>query len=233
VTLAAVAWVLLMIFSIRQVRSANQASVYIASGRLDLAEEQLKSALNAFSLYKTGKLLVCHNLAVVSHGRKNYGAAAELCAGVLSLSSGLSRHVSRLCRILLADCRLFLGDSSAAHKVLEPLAGPDLDLPLSERLMLLPVELRCRIAEGDFEGAASSLPKKVRLAELLESPKAALVHALLARACRRVGELTAAAFLQRRAELYHDLESLGGEYPILNDSPAEGTSADNNIENEA
>lgn len=221
---AGLAWVLLTATSARQVRASNQASVYMSTGRLDLAEEHLKSALQSFSLFKAGKLLVCHNLAVVEHGRKNYSAAAELCDGLLSLGAGLGRGVGRMCRILLADCRLFLGDSLAALRAIDPLHLHAPALNLAEQLLLLPVELRCQIAQGDFARAADDLPRKVRLAELLDSRRAALVHALLARACARLGKSAEARFLDRRAALYHDLEPLRSEYPILAASEGHGPS---------
>jgi hypothetical protein len=94
--------------------------------------------------------------------------------------------------------------------------------------MLLPIELRCRTAEGDYERAAESLGWKVRLAELLEAPKAALVHALLARACRHTDRSEVATFLQRRAELYGDLGELAGEYQTPLGSAPGAISADNN-----
>ncbi|MEE8384979.1 MAG: hypothetical protein V3S01_03600 [Dehalococcoidia bacterium] len=226
--IAAGLWMLLTMISVRQVKAANQASIYISSGRLDLAEAQLKSAMHQFSLYRMGKLLVCHNLAVVAHGQKNYQAAAELCDGVISLCGGISRSVGRLCRMLLADCRLFLGDSVSADRALAPLSLQDPAMSLSEQLMLLPIELRCRIARGDFEGAAERLSWKVRLAELLDSPKAGLVHALLARVCGEVGKREAAVFLRGRAKLYHDLDELAKEYEILRDSAPGAQDADNN-----
>ncbi|MFH1418364.1 MAG: hypothetical protein ABII12_08790 [Planctomycetota bacterium] len=231
--LVGVSWMLLMVISVRQIRRANQASVYIASGRLDLAEQQLKGALGAFSLYRRGKLLICHNLAVVAHGKKDYDTAAALCDGVLSMRKALSRNVDRLCRILLADSRLFLGDAESAAAALEPLSAGDGGLGLSTRLMLLPVELRCQTLLGAFSEAVSSLRVKVKLAELLDSAKAALVHALLARACRETGQDAAADFLLRRAWLYHDLGELAEDYPFLRDSAPGTPSADNNTDSAA
>lgn len=226
-TCAGAAWIALMIFSVRQARSANQASAFIASGRLDLAEEQLRNALRQFTFFRDGKLLACHNLAVVAHGRKCYAAAAELCEGVLALHSGISRRIVRTCRILLADCRLFLGDAVAALRAIEPLSLQDPNLSLAEQLLLLPIEVRCRMARGEYENASAVLPWKVRRAELLDSPKAALVHALLAEACRRTGQPREADFLQRRAELYHDLDELAEQYGDLRDSAETARSTDN------
>jgi len=217
-TFAGMAWVILTVLSAKQIKSANQAAAYLSAGRLDLAEQELTTALNSFSLYRMGKLMVCHNLAVVVHGQKNYQAAAELCDGIISLHRGVGKSLGRVCRILLADCRLFLGDTLAALKALQPLVRNREGLSLAEQLMLLPIELRAQIAEGQFAQAAADLPAKVRRAELLDSPRAALVHALLSRACRQMGDALRADFLLRRAQLYHDLSDLREDYPLLKDS---------------
>ena len=248
--LTALTWVTLTMFSVRQIRAANQASAYISSGRLDLAEEQLRNAVHLFSLYRSGKLLACHNLAVVVHGRKDYQAAAELCDCVIHRGGKVTRGAGRLCRILLADCRLLLGDPAAALAALEPLRlsqanaedGPvqgdeaassadgEAALNLAEQLLLLPVEIRCQVETGRFAQAVQSLTWKVRLAELLDSPKAALVHVLLAEACRRAGKSAEAAFLQRRAELYCDLAELETETRAMMDSARKPVNADNNTD---
>lgn len=214
---AGLAWICLTVLSARQVKAANHAAAYLSAGRLDLAEQELTSALHFFSLYRTGKLMVCHNLAVVVHGQKNYQAAAELCDGIISLHRGVSKSLGRVCRMLLADSRLFLGDTLAALRALAPLVGNRAGLTLAEQLMLLPIELRCLVARGDHAAAIDNLAWKVRRAELLDSHRAALVHALLAKACRQAGDSRVADFLLRRAELYHDLPELRDDYPILKD----------------
>lgn len=236
----ALVWVTLTMLSARQIRAANQASAYISSGQLELAEEHLKNAVALFSLFRGGKLLACHNLAVIAHNRKDYRTAAELCDCILAVSSGISRSLGRLCRILLADCRLFLGDLEAALRAIAPLAireppgslpGPTVgdaaeprrareSLSLSEQLLLLPVQLRCQIEAGDFIRATESLSWKVRLAELLDSPRAALVHVLLSIACGGLGDAATSRFLRVRGALYHDLGELATEYPIVQGSPA-------------
>lgn len=226
-TVAAIAWVILTIFSVRQVRASNRASTYIASGRLDLAQEQLKQAMRQFSLYRNGKVLACHNLAVVSHGQKRYRSAAILCDGILSLGGRLSRHINETCRILLADCRLLLGDPDLARIALGRLSAKSPELALTDQLLLLPIELRCQLAMQQYQEAAADLSWKVQRAELLDSPKAALTHALLAAACRKTGHQPEADFLERRARLYHDLDELSEEYEILRNSALKPTSADN------
>ncbi|MEK6642298.1 MAG: hypothetical protein AABZ08_00185 [Planctomycetota bacterium] len=215
--LAGIAWMVLTVLSTRQVKSANQAATYLSAGRLDLAEQELTSALGSFSLHRTGKLMVCHNLAVVVHGQKNYHAAAELCDAIIGLHGNVSKSLGRVCRMLLADCRLFLGDTLAAFKALQPLLGRDAKLSLTEQMMLLPIELRCLVAQGKYAEAADNLEWKVQRAELLDSFRSALVHALLAKSLRELGRNESADFLQRRAGLLHDLSELSKDYAGLLD----------------
>ncbi len=226
--LIAIAWVAMSAISARQIRTANEASRYISTGHLNLAERELKNALRAFSVHRGSKLLICHNLAVVAHGLKEFSAAAELCVGLISLRVRLSHRLGRMCRILLADCRLQEGEAAGAYDALDSLSVDNPQLGLSERLILLPIELACCLARGDSGGMVASLEGKVQLAELLDAPKAGLVHALLARACLREQKQDAAAFLQRRADLYHDPAELIRDNQILRDSFESARSADNN-----
>ena len=201
---AAGLWIVFTLVGLRQVRESNQAAVYIATGRLDLAEQQLRTAALAFNLHRRAKLLACHNLAVVAHGRKEYETAAALSAGVIELGRGALRSVSRICRILLADCLLELHNPEAARQAIDPIPLSDPGVPLSEQLLLLPIRLRCDAALKAYDHILIDLPGKVRRAELLDSPKAAMCHQILADACARDGRRAEAEFLKKRAELYHD-----------------------------
>lgn len=215
---AAGLWVVFTILGLRQARESNQAAIYIATGRLDLAEKQLRNAALAFNLHRRAKLLACHNLAVVAHGRKEYKTAAALSAGVIELGRGALRSVSRICRILLADCMLELHNPEAARRAIEPIPLGDPGVPLSEQLLLLPIRLRCDAALKAYDHILIDLPSKVRRAELLDSPKAAMCHQILADACAHDGRRIEAAFLQRRAELYHDTSEPEGKKALATDA---------------
>ncbi len=225
-TAAIVIWLGLTLLSVRQVRSAGRATLYIASGRLDLAEAQLVEAIRAFTLSRAGTLMACHNLAVVEHGRSRFNVAAEICRGVLSLGVRLPTDLARTCRILLADCYLILGDELAATRALGTLSTRDPVLGLTEQILLLPIELQCQLARKEYSGAASNLAWKVRRAELLDSVKASRVHRLLADACRATGQEQQAVFLERRARVYEGYEAT--TETGLPDSDSADTSADNN-----
>lgn len=246
---AALTWVAMSMFSVRQLRAAHQASAYISNGRLDLAEEQLKSAVYAFSMYRSGKLLACHNLAVVAHGRKNYQASAELCHFLIAAGGSTTQKLGQLCRILLADCCLYLDDAAGALEVIQPLTIKDrtppssplavnraalrkyrAELSLAEQVLLLPIQIRSQIRLGHYDQVTHELLWKVRVAEAMDSSRAALVHSLLAKACRVLNRSSEAAFLQKRAELYADMSELATEYPETRDSAATAIIADNNAD---
>ncbi|MCB9858005.1 MAG: hypothetical protein H6818_20155 [Phycisphaerales bacterium] len=211
-------WIIFTILGLRQARESNQAAVYIATGRLDLAEQQLRNAALAFNLHRRGKLLACHNLAVVAHGRHEYATAAALSAGVIELGHGALRGVSRICRILLADCMLELHNPEAARRAIEPIPLGDPGVPLSEQLLLLPIRLRCDAALKAYDHILIDLPNKVRRAELLDSPKAAMCHQILADACARGGRRSEADFLRKRAELYHDDKGPDAQKELASDA---------------
>ncbi len=196
-------WIIMVLLGFRQARSSNQAAIYIATGRLDLAEKQLREAALGFNLYRRGKLLACHNLAVVAHGRKDFLTAATLSTAVVRLAHGTLRGVSRICRILLADSLLELGDPEAAHVAIHPVRWDDPQIPLEEQLLVLPIWLRCEAAMKRDDDLLADMRHKVKRAELLEAPKASLCHRILSDACARRGLKKAAEFLRRRADLYH------------------------------
>jgi len=199
-------WMVLSILGYRQIKTANQAAIYISTGRLDLAETQLRDAVLAFNMHPRGKLMACHNLAVVAHNQKNFMAAAELCRAIIQLSGRSLTEMVNLCRILLADCLLEIQQVEAADAAIRPLRVETRSLPLDQKLLLLPIQLRCDTARGEFQSVIDDLPSKMRHAEMLDAPKAGLCHALLSKACEKLNRGSEAAFLRERAELYHDID---------------------------
>ena len=222
---SAFCWAVLTILSTRQVRATNQVSIFAANGRLDLAEGQLREALRSFTIYGGAKLLACHNLAVVAHGRGEYAVAAQLCDGILTRARRTGSRAHRTTRMLLADSRLSMSQIPEARAALDGLDAGDPALSLAERLMLLPIAVRCDVMSGEYGAALAGLAGKIRLAELLESPRAALVHLMLADASLACGQQELGRWLQRRAALYHDPEDLKDRYaappPALQDLDAQ------------
>ena len=121
---------------------------------------------------------------------------------------------------MLADSLLTLDREAEAYEAMRPMY--DLPLSLADRMKMLPLQLRYESAGSPDGLAVESLAEKVRIAELLDSQQAALVHAMLAEACRRQSMSAQSDFLLRRARLYADLEparrAISGSRPIASPS---------------
>ncbi len=220
-------WALAALHGLRIARCVRLGTVLMGLGQLDNAEVWLRRAVGQFTFSTQGKYFAGQQLASLAFARGSYDAAIDLCRVLLRRHPGGTGRQALNVRLLLADALLLRDRPAEAREALGPVYRRRLSLV--ERMKLLPIRLRCELAVGDAESAARELPEQVRLAELLDSAGAALAHALLAEACRRLGRDIEAAFLRRRAALYHDLEPLVERYPVLTpiaaagNSPAAGT----------
>jgi tetratricopeptide (TPR) repeat protein len=206
-------WAALMVRSVRLAREIQTGNVLIAYGRLDDAEARLERMLGRFSLSERAQSMLFQQLAWLLFRRERFAEVVEICRELLRHRVGRIQGLGFHIRLMLADSLLLLGQVEEAYAAFRPVY--DAPLTLAERMKLLPVQLRYELAAGHAGAAASGLAEKVRVAELLESPRAALVHALLAEACRRESMPAQQAFLAERARLYHDLEPLAEKYPII------------------
>jgi hypothetical protein len=215
-SLAAVAliWTMLVVRAVGQVRRARRSSLLLQQGRIEEARQVLLSVLNCLTPLRSITVLACHYLAVASHLSRQYIEAAAICRELLTHRLGPTKSVATATRFILADSLLMLGEVDEAVPVVQAIDTGKLSL--NDRLTFLPIELHCQLAADQGASAADSLPDKVRLAELLEPPTAALTHAFLAEACRRTNRCRQRDFLLRRAELLADLEPLVSRYrPVL------------------
>jgi hypothetical protein len=114
---------------------------------------------------------------------------------------------------MLAESLLSLDRVGEAYEAMRPVY--DVPLTLADRMKLLPVQLWYELQAGQAIASVESLPEKVRIAELLDSQQAALVHAMLAGPCRQRAMPAESEFLLRRARLYADLEPIIQRYPVL------------------
>ena len=204
---------LLGIHSFRLAREVQAGGVLMSIGKLDDAEVWLRRGLIRFGLSGRAKIMAARLLASLLHQRGAYEEAAAVCRTLLGQPLKRLREVAVEARLLLADSLLLLGRLGEAHEALTPVYG--LPLSLEARIRLLPIQLRYELAAGHAALAASALKEKVRIATLMDSPRAALTHALLAEACRQRDMPAERDFLAERARLYHDLEALAREYPVI------------------
>ncbi len=201
-------WLMLVAVSVRTGKGMRWASVLLTAGRWQEAERELAHVLRSFSVFRHTLLAAGQQLGTVLHAQQQYAQAREVFRAIVRAigRTRASHSVERAARLLWADCELALGNLAGTYEAFLPLYG--VPLTLSERLVLLPIELRYELAAGHTRHAVANLPDRVRHAELLDSVQSAWVHAMLAEACRREGLDGQAAFLQRRAALYHDLNEL-------------------------
>lgn len=208
-----VLWAALLVRSVRLVREIQAGNLLIACGRLDDAEARLGRALGRFLFSERAQLMLFQQLAGLLFQRNRLHEVVAICGELLrhrlERIQGLAFHT----RLMLADSLLLLGKVEEAYTAFRPVY--DAPLTLAERMKLLPVQLRYELEAGHAAAAAGGLAEKVRVAELLESPRAALAHALLAEACRRQSMTAQQAFLAERARLYHDLAPLAEKYPVI------------------
>jgi tetratricopeptide (TPR) repeat protein len=213
-------WLLLVVVSIRTAKKAHLASALLSVGRLDEAEQVLTRVLKSFSIFRSTLLAAGQQLGTLLHARKEHLQAVKVFRTILlSIRSrlGRQRSLEATVRMQWADCELSVGNLQGVYEAIQPIYR--LPLTLSERLMLLPIELRYDLAAGHTKHAVSNLREKMHYAELLDSSQAGWVHAMLAEACRREGMRAQTEFLRRRAVLYHDLKDLPPTWSMISAEP--------------
>jgi len=206
-------WIFLLAKSFQAARQVQTGSALLSIGQLNNAETWLRRAIEHFSLSTQSKIVACQHLAVLFFQRDAHQEVVLICRELLRSHIKGLRHIWVNVRLLLADSLLMLDKVAEAYEVILPVYN--IPLNLADRMKLLPVRLRCELATDQTAGSVEELCEKVQIAELLDAPRAALVHALLAEACRRQSMPAQQAFLAERARLYHDLDRLVDRYPII------------------
>ncbi|MBI4579517.1 MAG: hypothetical protein HY718_07445 [Planctomycetes bacterium] len=208
-----VIWVLAMVSAARLARCVRTAATLVSIGQLDDAEVWLRRVLEGFSLSARAKILACQQFASLLFRRDAHAQVVQICTELLKERLSGLQQIWVTTRVMLADSLLMLDRVPDAYDAIRPIY--DVPLSLADRMKLLPVQLRYELAADHAAAAAQGLPDKLRIAELLDSARAALVHALLAEACRRCNMPRQQAFLAERARLYHDLDQLAARYPVI------------------
>ena len=199
--------------SIRGSRLAAGSPSLIAAGQLDLAEEQIESALRSFSLFRGAKMMTLHHLAVLRHAQRRWQDAAILCRALLGQRLGTMQGISRQSRLILADALLEMGDTRGAYEAIAGLY--DQRLSLGEAMNLLVVQLDYEGRIGAWGRMMENVQSKVELCELMPTAGAARAQALLALAAKRTGRIDWAQWLRRRVELLVDVQRLAKDRPML------------------
>ncbi len=208
-----IVWVLSLLNSSQLMRQVRTAGALLSIGQLDDAEIWLLRTLQRFTLSIRTKTLALQHCASLFFHRDAHAEVVKICRSLLGERLVGLKQVWINARLMLADSLLMLDQVNEAYEAIRPVY--DTKLSLADRMKLLPIQLRYELAAGYPTAALQNLPEKLQMAELLESPRAALVHALLAEACRRNHMPELEAYLARRAWLYHDLDSVASRYPVI------------------
>lgn len=174
-------------------------------------ESALGAALDRFTLYRTGRILVYHHFAVLRHRQGRFEEASAICSALLAESeTGLARSLRTSLLIMFAEDRLQLRDLHGAHIALSQLYAQPLSLVESLQQLLL--QIRYESACGYDDRLLWNLPRRLGLIELMPHGAAGMCHRLLADAAERTGRAALSDWLRSRAEL------LGA--PQADDAPA-------------
>jgi hypothetical protein len=206
-------WLALWYRTMKGSRLAAASSSLIASGQLDQAEVQIEQSLKAFSMSRSVKSMSLLNLALVRLAQKRWPDTAILCREVLSARKGTPEHLSKSGRLMLADSLLEMGDLRGTYDALSGLYQHR--LTLSEALNLLRVQTDYLAKIEAWEQLIQGAATKISLAELMPTPHAARVQAMLALAAKKTGRAEWANWLRRRVELLVDVRELATERPLL------------------
>lgn len=208
-------WLTLWYRTMKGSRMAAESSSLIASGQLDQAEAQIELSLKAFSMSRSVKSMSLLNLALVRLAQKRWPDTALLCREVLGTQKNTPEHLSKSGRLMLADSLLEMGDLRGAHEALSGLY--EHRLTLNEALNLLRVQTDYLARVGAWQQLFQGVQTKIALAEIMPTPNAAKVQALLALAAKKIGKLQWSDWLKRRVELLVDARELATQRPVLSE----------------
>lgn len=208
-----VLWIMFAFGSVRQARALQAGRTLLGAGQLDDARTWLERAMKGVSLTPATQLTAAQQLAALLFRREHYTDVVSVCRALLRHRLRRLKHLWVTTRLLLADSLLRLDRMDEAYEAMRPVY--DVELSLADRMRLLPIQLRYELASDHAGSAVKALSEKVRLAELLDSQQAALVHALLAEACRRESMPAEQTFLAARAWLYWDIDELAPRFEAI------------------
>ena len=206
-------WMVLGYRSLKGSRLAADSPFLIATGRFDEAETRIDAALRSFSLFRTGKLLSLHQLAVLRHAQRRWQESTMLCHALLGQRLGALAGLSKPSLLLLADNLLHQGDLAGTYESLGRLYRMRLNLPEALALQQLQLEYLARI--GAWDQMLMETKSRVQLAELMPPSQSARTQAMLGLAAMKVGRTQLAQWLSRRAELVGDARQMISERPFL------------------
>ncbi len=203
------------------------------------AESEIAELLGKWGLHRWIRVGLYHRLALLRHRAGRFAESAAVSTALLELGlSGVRVPVVRRAEpwpaegpeasattlqdadslrvgllLLAAEATLQVGDLPACWRWLGELHR--VELPLPAVLQRLAIQTRYELAAGHHAASMHQVEQKVRLAELMPAGACGMMHALLAVAAGRTGQVALAHWLERRARLL--LAQLEPSGPIVTD----------------
>jgi len=163
-------------------------------------ENAIAKAMRRFTMYRTVRVMLYHQLAVLRHTRNEHHETVSICNALLALPTlGMTASLRTRLLLLLADSSLHRGDTATAWHAMNELAGRRLEL--LESMQLLQVQTRYELMCQYHQHVLRSLPNKVAVAELLPPMPCAALHRMFAHAADACGYANTARWLTERADL--------------------------------
>jgi hypothetical protein len=210
-------WVALSYRSIKGNRLAAESPSLIAAGQLDAAEQHIELALRSFSLFRSGKMLSLHHLALLRHAQRRWRDSALISRALLQQRFSGPAYITKPSQLLLADALLELGDLPGAYGSLSALSREKLSLGEAMNFLLVQLDYESRLKAWDSMVARGSMYQRLQLIELMPTVNAARAQALMALAAMKISRQDWAQWLRSRAELLVDAKELIAERPFLSE----------------
>ncbi|MFW6032078.1 MAG: hypothetical protein ACOCTI_01730 [Phycisphaeraceae bacterium] len=205
IVLVMAGWLALNFASAQVMRDLPQL-LMLAGAKPAAAEKRIRAHLARRPLTRWARMMLYHRMAVLRHRQQRFADAAAIARSLLERKVGLPAKIRPHLLLLLTEASLELGDLGSVHRALARLHG--MELNLHETLQHQALLLRYQVTAGHDAAAGSDLGARARLAELLPAPQSGTMHAMLAAAAERTGQVEKARWLRERMELLCTPEQL-------------------------
>ena len=163
-------------------------------------EAMLADLLKRRGLARWVRLMLYQRLATLRHRQERFAEAAAVAQSVLvTPNAGPADRGRGALLLLLLEARLELRDAIGAYLAL--VAVTQTPVSLTEALQRMALRTRYELMIGRDAAALEMAEQRLRLAELMPGPQCGALHAMMALAAKRVGDLPQHERWWKRVEL--------------------------------
>ena len=193
----------------------SRSLALINSRQFKEAEANIEILLHRSLLIKTRSIANLYHLMLLRHSEKSWPDVVELSAILVNQKSFARTPFYRSMLLVRTEAMLETGNLNGAYSALIKLYEMRLSLVEATNLLVLQLDYESRIGAWESMLPANATYKRVQLAELLPSLKAARAQGLMALAAQKLGRSDWCQWLTRRAHLLVGHGDLIADRPIL------------------